>query len=125
MTDWSAYPNFSRAEFECRCGCGQADMDDDFMTRLQTLRTFLGFPFPINSGYRCTEHNRSVGGGAAHVAGKASDIGCFGSKARQIVVSAEDFPGIGVNQKGDPSRRFIHLDTLTSRDAPRPTLWDY
>ena len=34
MIDWNDYPNFTEKEFLCQCGCGRADMDQDFMDRL-------------------------------------------------------------------------------------------
>jgi len=124
MTDWAAYPNFSRAEFECRCGCGRADMDDHFMFRLQHLRTNLDFPFPITSGYRCEEYNTARGFTQTHASGKAADIGVQGEKAWALLNALDGkFTGIGINQKG--SKRFIHLDTLFGSGIPRPTIWDY
>jgi len=125
VTDWAAYPNFSRSEFECRCGrCGLASMDDQFMFKLQNLRTRLGFPFPITSGYRCPNYNTSRGFTQTHASGKAADIGVRGDRAWALLNELDgQFSGIGINQKGD--KRFIHLDTLTPEEAPRPTIWSY
>jgi len=118
MTDWTAYPNFTEAEFTCRCGCGRADMDDHFMFALQNLRDRLGFPFPINSGYRCEDYNSRMGYTQTHATGKAADIGVSRDKARMLVDEAGSFNGIGVKQKG--GGRFIHLDTLD-----RVAMWSY
>ncbi len=43
---------------------------------LQPLRTALGVPMPVNSGYRCPELNEAVGGvpTSQHVKGEAADI---------------------------------------------------
>ena len=122
MTDWAAYPNFSRAEFECPCGCGRADMDDQFMFKIQNVRTRLGFPMPVNSGFRCEAYNTARGFTQTHASGKAGDFGVRGERAWALLNGLDgQFSGIGVNQKG--SKRFIHLDTLSERDAPRPTVW--
>ena len=45
---------------------------------LQPLRTAWGKPLVINSGYRCPELNREVGGVATsqHVKGEAADVAC-------------------------------------------------
>ena len=45
---------------------------------LQPLRTAWGKPLSINSGYRCPELNREVGGvpTSQHVKGEAADIAC-------------------------------------------------
>lgn len=43
---------------------------------LQPLRTAVGIPMPINSGYRCPELNAAVGGvpTSQHMKGEAADI---------------------------------------------------
>lgn len=45
---------------------------------LQPLRDRWGKPLTINSGYRCPELNRAVGGvpTSQHVTGQAADVGC-------------------------------------------------
>ena len=45
---------------------------------LQPLRDAWGMPMHVNSGYRCEELNRLVGGVASsqHVRGEAADIAC-------------------------------------------------
>lgn len=119
MTDWAAYPNFSRHEFECMCGrCGLASMDDEFMAALQALRTDLGFRFVITSGYRCEAYNAHRGFTQTHSSGRAADIGVSHDQARQLIAAAGAFNGLGVNQKGD--RRFVHLDMLD-----RVAVWSY
>ncbi len=124
MTDWPAYPNFSRAEFECRCGCGRANMDDHFMFKLQNLRTRLGFPLPVTSGYRCEAYNIARGFTQTHASGKAADLGVRGERAWELLNELDgQFSGVGINQKGD--KRFIHLDTLAPQEAPRPNIWGY
>ena len=123
MIDWTRYPNFSASEFACKC-CGAADMDPDFMDRLQQLRTRLGWPLVISSGYRCEAHNAAVGGGPAHPTGKAADIAIRGARARELTGMAIErfgFTGIGVSQAGP--RRFIHLDTCGGET--RPWIWSY
>lgn len=128
--DWSDYPNFERHEFQCRCGCGRADMSPLFMGQLQALRIFLDFPFPINSGFRCDRYNKDIGGGIPHTIGMAADISVFGRRYVSILSNFEDFgfTGIGANQKGAHVERFVHLDCLPPDhhpDAPRPWGWTY
>ncbi|MEN6585978.1 MAG: D-Ala-D-Ala carboxypeptidase family metallohydrolase, partial [Sulfuricella sp.] len=69
-------PNFTRAEFACKCGCGFAEPDPALVTGLQALRDALGKPIIITSGCRCAKHNTAEGGAkrSMHVAGKAADI---------------------------------------------------
>ena len=55
--------NFSRSEFQCPCGCGQQFVDPELAEKLQLIRDKLGKRIKITSGYRCFNHNQSVGGG--------------------------------------------------------------
>lgn len=124
MTDWSKYKNFSEAEFMCKCGCGEALMDDDFMVELQMLRDIVGFALSINSGYRCPAHNdkvSSTGLDGPHTTGKTVDLGVDRQKAHKVLQTAFSmgFKGVGVAQKG--SGRFIHLDNARLK----PTVWSY
>jgi zinc D-Ala-D-Ala carboxypeptidase len=116
-------PNFSRAEMQCKCGCGLSHMDDEFMRMLQLLRDKLG-PLPITSGARCEEHNKREGGypKSAHLQSKAADIRIYGPRALALVEEARriGFSGVGISQKGDHAKRFIHLDTLS-----RAAIWSY
>lgn len=138
--DWDEYPNFARWEFECSCGCGRADMDPDFVAKLQELRDALGQPLSVNSGYRCPEYNASVshtGENGPHVLGVASDLSAHGAFAARLLRAALPlgFTGFGINQKlGTPyNHRYVHLDMLPVDDpdnddednAPRPWLWSY
>ena len=51
------------------------------LTILQPLRDRISYPFHVNSGYRCKELNKAVGGSetSAHMQGLAADIN-LGSK---------------------------------------------
>ena len=46
--------------------------------KLETVRSILGYPLVISSGYRCLELNRAVGSKdtSAHVKGLAADWVC-------------------------------------------------
>ena len=73
--------NFSKSEFECKCGC---EMPNDVLDnikllaiQLQTIRGYVGQPIKINSAYRCEFHNNMIGSNSKtsqHLLGKASDI---------------------------------------------------
>lgn len=67
--------HFSRTEFECQCGCGKDTIDAELIRILEALRELYG-PISINSGVRCEEHNKAVGGspGSKHLIGKAADF---------------------------------------------------
>lgn len=119
MIDWSRYPNFSENEFRCAC-CGEARMNPTFLARLQWLRTRVGLPLTITSGYRCPDYNArvsSTGRNGPHTTGCAADIACLDQRKLIACASYDDFPGLGVG------RTFTHLDTLTTH--PRPNVWTY
>jgi len=67
---------FNRAEFACPCGCGFDTVDTELMPVLQDVREQFGQPVTINSGCRCPQYNRSVGGALSsqHLKGRAADI---------------------------------------------------
>jgi uncharacterized protein YcbK (DUF882 family) len=91
--------NFSKSEFECKCGC---EMPQDVLDnikivaeQLQIVQNRLGKEIKINSAYRCPKHNKSIGGvykivngkrieTSEHVLGKASDIVVDGISPKNI-----------------------------------------
>ena len=120
--NWGKIQYFKESEFRCR-HCGDCNMDEDFVKKLDEARRTLGFPLRVSSGYRCPAHNAAVsstGTSGPHTTGKAADILVTGDQARSfLTVAVELFPGIGVQQKGEHSSRFIHVDDLSRR------LWSY
>ena len=123
--NWDDYPNFSKAEFDCK-HTGKNEMKPEFLELLQELRTQYGKPIIINSGYRDPSHpvefrKNSPG---THSLGLAADIRCQGEEAYRILDLAFKlgFCGIGVKQHG--LYRFIHLD-IAAHPFARPSLWSY
>lgn len=120
---WTA-EHFTRQEMACKCGhCdGRAEMEQEFMDRLDMLRKVLG-PLTITSGFRCPNHpseaRKSTPG--SHAYGIAADIAVSGGKKRhETIVAALDlgFEGIGV------AKTFVHVD-LGHPSAGRPAVWTY
>jgi uncharacterized protein YcbK (DUF882 family) len=72
--------NFSKSEFECKCGCEMPEAVLLEVTRLanelQHIRDFIHKPMNLTNAYRCPEHNKEVGGvsNSQHILGKAADI---------------------------------------------------
>jgi zinc D-Ala-D-Ala carboxypeptidase len=124
------WPNFEAHEFACS-HCGEERMRASTLDRLQTLRTQLGRPMIVTSGYRCRKHPteaKKASGPGAHAFGCAVDIRAIGTEAYDIVrlAMALGFTGIGISQRaGHP--RFVHLDDATSNEfgLVRPTMWSY
>lgn len=125
--DWSRWPDFSKEEFKCP-HCGECHMDDAFMDKLQNIRSKVGIPFIVTSGYRCPEYNDKIsttGRNGPHTTGKAVDISIGPAHTYQVLKMAlsEGFTGIGIHQTGPSNERFLHLDTLVTN--PRPNVWTY
>ena len=85
MWTWR-FPNFTRDEFACKCGCGFDDIDPLLVTTLQRLRDEVQRPVIVNSGCRCKSHNAAVKGSKSsqHLRGKAADIKIDGMTAQEI-----------------------------------------
>ena len=137
--DWERYPNFKPEEFKCRCGECASDgneMDPILLEALQRIRSSLGEPMHVTSGYRCPKYNAKVsttGEDGPHTTGKAVDIACVGDKAYKMIMIAKvhllPITGIGLKQNGPANGRFMHMDILSGngRDTkgPRPWIWTY
>lgn len=116
--------NFRSEEFACGCGdcpgSKSPPMDVAFIMKLQKLRTLLGKPIRITSGYRCAAYNKSIGGAqkSLHVEGMAVDIVCLSASERywQKKIAYEvGFTGIGTGSN------FTHVDTRSAT----PVEWVY
>lgn len=102
--------NFYLYEFECKCGkCKNTIIDKKLVNSLQKIRDKYNKPVIINSGYRCTAHNKAVGGvsNSQHTKGKAADIVVKGIAPKEVASYAASigFKGIGVY------KAFTHVDT--------------
>lgn len=123
------WPHFQRNELQCRCG--QWDMNQEFMDRLENLRREFNRPMPVSSGYRCPMHNARVsktGFAGPHTTGQAVDIAISGEDAYQLIALAmkSGFTGIGIKQHGPFEGRYVHLDTLPEEtNRPRPRILTY
>ena len=123
--------NFSTNEMMCHCGCKDSEMDSDFMKILQEIREDMNRPLKISSAVRCEKHNMKVsstGKNGPHVYRKAADIIISGADALRLIDVARKhgISGVGISQRGEHAKRFIHIDTLSADDGhPRPTVWTY
>lgn len=129
--------NFRRSELTCSCGCGMLP-DDVSLDHLQALRSDVNFAFILTSAARCPTYDAYVHRNrypdftallrdGPHTVG-AFDVQTWGAHARLLVgrAIALGWTGIGLSQKGDHGKRFIHLDRLVeSPGRPRPWLWTY
>lgn len=101
--------NFKSDEFDCKCSrpdCYFTYIDIGLIDYLETKRRELGKPFKINSGYRCSYHNKHVGGkpGSIHMQGKAADIHVDGVSIADLAYLFSDADGLGIYSS------FVHVD---------------
>lgn len=127
VRDWSAYPNFSRAEFACK-HTGACHMRRDFMAALQRIRKDFG-PMRITSGYRHPTHPVEARKGhttGEHTQGAACDVAVSGADALRLIqiATTRGITRVGVQQKGPQNTRFIHLG-MGGQGLASPALWSY
>lgn len=119
--------NFNASDFTCKCGkCDGGKVNPHFLNTLQNLRDACGFPFKIDSGFRCPEHNKAVGGepDSLHLKGRAADIAIGGGwqryKLLQTALQSGSIGGLGV------AKTYIHLDDRgPGDDVPTRVIWTY
>jgi hypothetical protein len=93
--------NFNVSEFACKCGCGLKYPAPALLSLLQKIRNRTGQLVTIESGWRCTKRNQSVGSkvlgnqgivkgqcgdtkASAHTRGEAADIRVRGMSKLQL-----------------------------------------
>lgn len=115
--------HFSRKELQCKYS-GECQFNPEFLARIEELRIAYGKPLKVSSGFRSADHpvervKKSTG---YHAKGEALDFLVYGEDAQTLIKLALDlgFKGIGVSQKGDFNRRFIHIDHRSE-----PAMWSY
>lgn len=128
------WKHFTLAEFACKCGECDSDgseMSTEFVDKLDDLRERHGFALVVTSGYRCPDYNdriASTGRDGPHTTGQAVDLALSGPRVHRLVTQCSLggwMSGIGLNQRGEHSKRFVHLDDLAEPDHPRPRIWTY
>ena len=120
--------NFSKAEFDCKCGC---EMPKEVLiniqklaNQLQILRNKVGVSVKINSAYRCLAHNRAIGSkdSSQHPKGKASDVVINGFKASKTFDSISELINDGDMLQGGLGAydSFTHYDIRKTKAR-----WDF
>lgn len=111
--------NFNTAEFACKGNgcCKTLKLDTKLVTYLQRIRDHFAEPVIITSAYRCSAHNKKVGGaaGSYHTKGQAADFyvkNVAPAKAAQYAESI-GVKGIGLYEGSDGE--FVHIDTRTQK----------
>ena len=117
-------PHFARYELQCRYS-GLCKMQASYMEKLEAIRIEFAKPMILSSGYRDTLKHPAEKGKIKpgyHAQGRAVDVLVFGSDALRLIEIAlrHGMGGIGINQKGSKSSRFLHLD-----DREDLMIWSY
>ena len=119
--------HFTLDEISCGCGCGECNVDQELLHRLDSLRDHYGGPIVPNSVARCEDHNKKVGGSStsSHLSSlvvkcTAADIPLpMDSKKRYILIQGafRTFQRIGI------AKTFIHVDVDYTKTIPAE--WGY
>lgn len=102
--------HFAWNEFTCK-HCGRLPAVDPYLLDcLERLRSIVGKPLPIISGYRCEVANRNVGGtrDSEHLLARAADI----PRGYATVAQCKTAGFVGIGTRGG---RPVHVDV---RRAP-------
>ncbi len=110
--------HFNLSEIHChgtKC-CDKTKLDINVVKLAEKMRNALGVPITVESGYRCQEHNKKVGGanGSGHCKGTALDLTTAKVSRERLAVLAElvGVPRIGI-YKTDNKKCMIHIGTGT------------
>ena len=112
--------DFKVKEFACKGNgcCEKVKIDTELAEYLQKIRDHFGVPVVINSAYRCTLHNRVIGGASKskHLSGMAADIAVKGIKPSEVAKYAESIGilGIGLYETASDGY-FVHIDTRKNK----------
>ena len=115
-------PNYIANEMSCRCRCGIAETELEFMRMLQELKDQMQGPLSLCIGRRSDYHNDGVSAAknkknAAYNLGQASNILISGERAMLLFEKARKvgFSGIGLSQKGNLPADFFILTRCHER----------
>lgn len=114
--------HFNAKEFQCKCGKSHSFLiDNDLLEKLEQLRDVLDCSkIIVTSGYRCSEHDKAVGGNGVgqHTKGTAADICCYAQdgsiiSSKLVCCKAQDIGFTGIANI-DSSYQYTHVDVRTS-----------
>ena len=120
---WNEYPNFEPHEFDCK-HTGNNEMKHEFMQALQAVRTDLGKPMSITSGYRHWTHPIEAAKGKTtgeHTLGTCADVACTDGRTRYELVTLALKHGI---TRIGIAKTFVHLG-IGGGVLPLRVIWEY
>lgn len=101
--------NFRLKEFACKDGSDIVVLHEEFVQKIQQIRSHFNLPVTINSAYRTPEHNKREGGSSNsyHVKGRAFDIVVKGVSPNEVAKYAQTIGINGIIQYNS----FTHIDS--------------
>lgn len=112
--------NFSEWEFRCPC-CKDLLINFAFIHTLQQARDMYGESITVNSGYRCKNRNREVGGedDSAHPLGTGGDLKLpyFDKRSKFLIAMLTHFPRVGIYSE------HVHVDLKPKDDDTKHGVW--
>jgi zinc D-Ala-D-Ala carboxypeptidase len=113
--------HFKMEEFACK-HCQKNNINPTLVELLDLARDMSGVPFRINSGYRCEDHNKAVGGSpnSLHKRGRAADIHVADNAHRYAILKAlfaVEMPRVLIYKD------FIHADIADDDKPSEIALW--
>lgn len=108
--------HFRAAEFACRDGSDRILVSEELAALLERLRSALGAPLTVTSGYRTAAYNKKVGGAvkSQHLLGTAADIRAAGVSPRTAARCADALGAGGVGLY-EYEGGFTHVDVRAGR----------
>ncbi len=114
-------PHFNVQEFRCKCGKEhEILLSMELVDKLEKLYSALNCSkIIVTSGYRCTAHDKNVGGSGSgqHTKGNAADICCYGQdgqpiSSKTVCCKAQDI-GFGGIANITAEYKYTHVDVRT------------
>ena len=108
INDFQLTKYFNLIDFQCPC-CHTVLLNPVLVIKLEKLREDWGKELIVNSGYRCSEHNKKVGGveKSLHKIGQAADVRVPISEQEKFQALAMEHGFTKVIRYG--ARGFMHL----------------
>ncbi len=114
-------PHFNVQEFKCKCGKEhEILLSTELVDKLEKLYSALNCSkIIVTSGYRCTAHDKNVGGSGSgqHTKGNAADICCYSQdgqpiSSKTVCCKAQDI-GFGGIANITADYQYTHVDVRT------------